>query len=518
MTVPLNGLAQKNDYLNTVIDSARVMYADGKYDELFTYADKLFASDLLYYKARGYTYRNLAFEGKGDHEAALHACYEGLDLYRALNDTLGVSKTYNSIGIIFYNIGDRRKSIEFSKKASSILISSYHPRFDKTIGLYRQNLAGSYTSMYDSQGIDAYADSALINYNEGLKMLSKLEATDRNKLYKSRIEANMSLLYASMGDELALKYADMAIIGYANSKYSLNQSINYFAKSLYYENIGNYDLCLKYSDSSLALFPSGERNTHLLDIYTTRIVALKHLKMPEELLKYYELKTTLDNELHNAEQVVQLVEMVNEDNRKQILAGVQKDIKNLEGQHKDELSTFQQVLIGVSIALFLFISLVVFLGWKRKKDRFKLRNVEEMNQNLSEELKALQKEIQESANQLKEEITNENKNAKPSHKYIVQDVHRDLVKNEYGELIPEWRTEVAESFLVNLTMEFPKLSQLEVRMCVYLLIGLNSKEISIIQNVAPASVDRRRTRLRKKLGVARDVRLNDFLQEIEERG
>jgi tetratricopeptide (TPR) repeat protein len=510
-------MAQKNENLNAIIDSARVRYANGNYDAMITYSDVLLSSDLNFYKAKGHMFRNLAYEAQSNHVAALNSCFEALDIYREMNDTLGISKVFNSIGIIFYDIGDVRKCIQFNKKARSILTSNYHPRFDDVILMYEQNLGGSYTSLMDGKGGEIYKDSAIYHYTQALKAISKLPVTEHTPFYQNRIYLNMAILYAAAGDELALTYADKAMAGFKDSKNKLNQSIIYFSKSRYYHEKGEYESSLKYSDSSLAFYPSEGPKEHLLDIYSTRIEALKNLKVHEESMKYYEMKTSLESELRNAEKIVNLVEMVNEDDRKQFLSSVHKDFKKLEAQRENEISTFQRVLIGVGIVVLILLLLVGLLSWKRKKDRFKLRDAEQTNRSLSDELKALQKEVQESANQLKAEITSEGKSAKPSHKYIVQDVHRDLVKNEYGELIPEWRTEVAESFLVNLTLEFPKLSQLEIRMCVYLLLGLNSKDISIIQNIAPASVDRRRTRLRKKLDVPREIRLNDFLRELEER-
>ena len=47
-----------------------------------------------------------------------------------------------------------------------------------------------------------------------------------------------------------------------------------------------------------------------------------------------------------------------------------------------------------------------------------------------------------------------------------------------------------------------------------LRLNLSSKEIASIQNISPKSVDMSRYRLRKKLNLAADTELSDYLAEI----
>lgn len=74
--------------------------------------------------------------------------------------------------------------------------------------------------------------------------------------------------------------------------------------------------------------------------------------------------------------------------------------------------------------------------------------------------------------------------------------------------------ELHQAFFQKLKTEFPDLSLYDLRLCVYLKIGLNSKEISDILQVLPSSINVSRSRLRKKLNLQPDEDLYNFLNQF----
>ena len=74
--------------------------------------------------------------------------------------------------------------------------------------------------------------------------------------------------------------------------------------------------------------------------------------------------------------------------------------------------------------------------------------------------------------------------------------------------------ELHQEFFVKLKEKFPGLSNNDLRLCAYLKIGLNSKEIADILNIQPSSAYISRSRLRKKLNLKVDEDLHDFLITI----
>lgn len=74
--------------------------------------------------------------------------------------------------------------------------------------------------------------------------------------------------------------------------------------------------------------------------------------------------------------------------------------------------------------------------------------------------------------------------------------------------------ELHQEFFKKLKENFPGLSSNDLRLCAYLKIGLNSKEIAEILNIQPSSSYISRSRLRKKLSLKTDEDLYDFLNAL----
>jgi DNA-binding CsgD family transcriptional regulator len=54
----------------------------------------------------------------------------------------------------------------------------------------------------------------------------------------------------------------------------------------------------------------------------------------------------------------------------------------------------------------------------------------------------------------------------------------------------------------------------DLRLCAYLKIGLNSKEIAEIMNILPSSVFVSRSRLRKKLNISAEQDIIEFFNTL----
>jgi len=73
---------------------------------------------------------------------------------------------------------------------------------------------------------------------------------------------------------------------------------------------------------------------------------------------------------------------------------------------------------------------------------------------------------------------------------------------------------INEDFYHTLYQKFPDLTDGEKKLCAMLRLHLSSKEIASIQNISPKSVDMSRYRLRKKLNLAPDTELCDYLEHL----
>ncbi|MGM0458046.1 MAG: hypothetical protein ACQERO_01765 [Bacteroidota bacterium] len=74
--------------------------------------------------------------------------------------------------------------------------------------------------------------------------------------------------------------------------------------------------------------------------------------------------------------------------------------------------------------------------------------------------------------------------------------------------------ELHQDFFETLRTQFPDLTLYDLRLCAYIKIGFDSREISEMLNIKPSSVYISRSRLRKKLGLESDDDLHSFLNSV----
>jgi DNA-binding CsgD family transcriptional regulator/cytochrome c-type biogenesis protein CcmH/NrfF len=94
---------------------------------------------------------------------------------------------------------------------------------------------------------------------------------------------------------------------------------------------------------------------------------------------------------------------------------------------------------------------------------------------------------------------------------IIQVIDESLNQEDDWELFKEAFSHSDREFLNTLKIAHPELSPNDIRLCAYLRLNLTSKEIAPLFNISPRSVEIKRYRLRKKLGLERDKNLVNYL-------
>jgi ligand-binding sensor domain-containing protein len=74
--------------------------------------------------------------------------------------------------------------------------------------------------------------------------------------------------------------------------------------------------------------------------------------------------------------------------------------------------------------------------------------------------------------------------------------------------------EISDDFLKKLKAGYPMLSNSDLKVCAYLQLNLSSKEIAQLMNISVRGVEMSRYRIRKKLGLAAEQSLHEFLNSI----
>ncbi len=161
------------------------------------------------------------------------------------------------------------------------------------------------------------------------------------------------------------------------------------------------------------------------------------------------------------------------------------------------------------------------------------QNIQQLEQErLQEDFNQLKKQLKdktiELANKAKESEDKNRLIEKLKKKFKKIEESSDLPKTRWKEihsLLDSYSTEedntfeiqmdqLHQEFFQRLKNEYPQLSSNDLRLCAYLKLGFNSKEIADFMNIQPSSVYINRSRLRKKLDLDSDQDLHEFLSSI----
>lgn len=99
-------------------------------------------------------------------------------------------------------------------------------------------------------------------------------------------------------------------------------------------------------------------------------------------------------------------------------------------------------------------------------------------------------------------------------KQVYRLIDDSLSKNDDWELFKEAFNNADKLFLGKLKEAHPNLTPNEIRLCAYLRLNLTSKEIAPLFNISPRSVEVKRYRLRKKMGLVHDKNLVDYILSL----
>ncbi len=99
-------------------------------------------------------------------------------------------------------------------------------------------------------------------------------------------------------------------------------------------------------------------------------------------------------------------------------------------------------------------------------------------------------------------------------KNIVRKIDSHLNDKENWKVFEKYFNNIYDGFFDRLVSRYPDLTTNELKICAYIKLNLSSKEIAVLLNISPASVEMARHRLRKKLNIHSGVSLINFMAEI----
>lgn len=96
---------------------------------------------------------------------------------------------------------------------------------------------------------------------------------------------------------------------------------------------------------------------------------------------------------------------------------------------------------------------------------------------------------------------------------ITQSINEKVNSDSWQKFEMSFKS-VHNKFIDNLLVAFPNLTSTEIKLCIFLRLGMSTKDISSILFQSPGSVKVNRSRLRKKLNLNSEQNLSAFLYSI----
>jgi DNA-binding CsgD family transcriptional regulator len=196
------------------------------------------------------------------------------------------------------------------------------------------------------------------------------------------------------------------------------------------------------------------------------------------------------------------------------------------------------VYVILGMALLLVVHLIYNSYYKRQREALERRNARKrnleaseakrkmmrlQNEKLQEKIEGKNRELAVSTmsiikkNRFLTKIKSELKESSERDedvKKVIKIIDRNLKSNDDWKFFEEAFNNADKDFFKKVKKKHPKLTPNDLRLCAYLRLNLSSKEIAPLLSISPKSVEVKRYRLRKKMGLDSKVNLTDYVLSV----
>lgn len=293
---------------------------------------------------------------------------------------------------------------------------------------------------------------------------------------------------------------------------------------------GNYNESEVYYKKALEI--SGEYNMHI------DFSVLIHEKLSELYLQkgnypeaFRRLKTVkeldakfFDSRSDNNQSLLGIQDAFRKQQEEQQKLLQRQKLEQLE--HQEDVWFLQRIILIVSLLFLVSTGMIYFkyMAAKYRAEKQVIRKEKELElRKANEVLEIKNKELAASALKLIEKDENlallkskiRENNGKVDVSELKKVVRSISISNDRNWEEFEARfVDVNQSFYNSLQEQFPKLSQRDLKLCALIKLNFSSKEMAKLLGISVESAHTSRYRLRKKLGLTRNVNLTEFIANI----
>ncbi len=411
---------------------------------------------------------------QGNQKQALDYFGQALETYLDIEDYVYAASTFTDMGSVHSDLGDENKALEFHKK-----------------GLEISQLSKNNSVSIISYGNIGIAYKNLGKYDMAIENLKKCLAYDRQEL------------------------SDINEVIYL---YHIGNSFTYKKE---------FSTAEKYLNEAISLAEKGEIGNELLNALDYRAFNSEQKGEPQSALVDIRASQTIKDSLFSTEKAKQISELqtaYETEKKEAAIALQQEEIKTLN--EKAKVDKLTKGLYAGGMFTFISISGLLFFGFRQriKKNRIAREKQEEIYQReiehkhkelASQTLHLVQKNtfIQELLENL-ENIRYSPEKFKMEFRRIVMLLRKENASDKDWEVFKTYFSEVHNDFDQKLKTLYNDISEKEIRLAAFLRMNLTTKEIAATLNVLPDSILKSKYRLKKKLGLDKEIDLTSFLNTI----
>ncbi len=450
---------------------------------------------------------------RGNYDKAIPHLMEAYKGYQMLQDTLGLANSLMNIGLVY---SDQRNFTDaFSNFFESIKLFEQLGEEGRIATTY--NKIGS---IYSEQG----------QFDKGKEYFEKALVIHRRQNFDYGIAETynrLGLMYRDQGElqkGLDLINQSLAISERISDLEGVTKNLENLA-SIYIKQ-QRFDEAERYLTQGLELASKIGSKKWLKDIYFDLNEVAYSRGDLAGALNYYQQYSTLKDSLYNEEKLAQMADMQAQlelAQQEKTIALKKQEIDLLQQQARFDDLTRNILIAGLIFFVILGYLIVSQLQLRIKNSKLRERELQRELDFKSRELTTytlnfIQKnEIME---ELKGSINLLQKNSDTDLSKKLGGLHR-LVEHSFN-LDKDWQEfklyfeQVHPHFFALISRHFPNLTSSELRLCALLKLNLSMKESATILGISPDSVKTARYRLRKKLNLANEANLSDFIRDIDQ--
>lgn len=458
--------------------------------------------------AKVYLYLSRHYKHNLEYEKAIRHLYKAMDTFKKLNKEKKLAETYNAIGGNYYDQGNYERAYEYYEKSLNLYIQLND----------RKGMGALYNNLGEIYRINKDYSKAIEYYNNSLEIYQAYNLSEE----LAAIYNNIGMVYFELKDLDSTKY--YLTLGKELSDYTrIASRMSSVRVSLgkYYMAVDNREKADEVLQQGYAL---AVKNADIRNIIAAS-EALSDLYLKENNFEkayqyFIQFRTNADS-LYNKSNMEKITQL-----EMNLLFDLENEMQEAQIQ-RTNLRYFTIAIILISL-----ITIVVLLYGRQ---RIKIKQAGIHADNLQMERVRLQEEIDyknrelatnvmylvkknELINFITEKLFKAKSYFKPTIRKTVEDILLHLQSNSDENI---WKVfedrfrEVHKDFYENLLKDYPKLTDNDRKLCAFIRLNMNTKEIAAITHQNPNSIEVARTRLRKKLDISnKDISLNGFLSNL----